>query len=309
MSIQRFQRSAPTNADLARYIPGGATIDGFGPNFVDVDLTNDAQLADLVEAMQAAGYAYLQAAPTTTVKRAPLPPAYIQGCDVQSLDAASVQIGIGSARDVSDEGDLIVTAALAVNIAASGAGGLDTGVEAPSTWYAIWIIAGAAVPVAGMFSVSATAPTMPAGYTLKRRVGWVRNNAASTFAAFASVNGRVSYPLARTALRALNAGAAVADTLVDLSIWLPPTATLADLTVVHAGAPGVLLSTAYLQPFGGVLTEPGTFVTAGTGAVATAAAGSAAWSQQTSAAQQLAYKNSDAGAATTIYVRGYVDAR
>lgn len=61
---------------------------------------------------------------------------------------------------------------LTVNSALAGAGGLDTGALAASTAYHIWVIAepGGASP-ACIMSLSATAPTMPGGYTLKARVG------------------------------------------------------------------------------------------------------------------------------------------
>lgn len=74
---------------------------------------------------------------------------------------------------------------LTVDITASGANGLDTGSEASSTWYSIWAIYNPTTStIAGLLSTSATSPTMPSGYTKKRRVGWVRNNASSNFLKF-----------------------------------------------------------------------------------------------------------------------------
>lgn len=58
----------------------------------------------------------------------------------------------------------------------TGANGRDTGSLAANTWYSVWIIYNGAT-VAGLISASATAPTMPSGYTYKARVGWVRTNA------------------------------------------------------------------------------------------------------------------------------------
>jgi hypothetical protein len=59
--------------------------------------------------------------------------------------------------------------------AASGANGLDTGTIAISTWYSVWVIWNGAT-TAGLLSLSATAPTMPSGYTHKARVGWIRTD-------------------------------------------------------------------------------------------------------------------------------------
>lgn len=62
----------------------------------------------------------------------------------------------------------------AIDITESGAGGLDTGAEG-DVWYYIWIIEKTDGTVAGLLSASATAPTMPAGYTYKTLVSAVHN--------------------------------------------------------------------------------------------------------------------------------------
>jgi hypothetical protein len=57
----------------------------------------------------------------------------------------------------------------------AGANGLDTGALAASTWYSVWIIWNGTT-TAGLLSLSATAPTIPSGYTHKARVGWIRTD-------------------------------------------------------------------------------------------------------------------------------------
>lgn len=63
----------------------------------------------------------------------------------------------------------------------TGAGGLDTGVLAVSAWYSIWRIGKTDGTRAWLFSLSATAPTMPVGYTLKARIGWFRTDATNKY--------------------------------------------------------------------------------------------------------------------------------
>ena len=73
--------------------------------------------------------------------------------------------------------------------AGSGNGALDTGTVAASTWYHVYLIARTdtgAVDV--LFSTSATAPSMPTGYTKKRRIGSILTDASSHILAF-SQNG------------------------------------------------------------------------------------------------------------------------
>ena len=65
----------------------------------------------------------------------------------------------------------------------SNAGGLDTGAVAIDTWYHVFIIAGNGV-IDALFSLSATAPTMPTGYTAKRRIGSILTDGSANIIAF-----------------------------------------------------------------------------------------------------------------------------
>lgn len=87
----------------------------------------------------------------------------------------------------ADDGLRIMTVAgdLTVDITVSGKSGLDVGSGAINTWYYIWMIMNIdTAEVAGLFSVSATSPTMPSGFTVKRLVSAVRNNGSSNFRSF-----------------------------------------------------------------------------------------------------------------------------
>ena len=64
-----------------------------------------------------------------------------------------------------------------INSATSGAAdALDTGTIAASTWYSVWAIAKSDGTQGGLISLSASAPTLPSGYTYKARVGWIRTD-------------------------------------------------------------------------------------------------------------------------------------
>ena len=79
--------------------------------------------------------------------------------------------------------------------AASGAANsLDTGAWAFSTWYYVFVINNGATS-ALLFSLSATAPTLPSGYTYFARVGAIRTQAATSYypLAFKQYGRRVQY--------------------------------------------------------------------------------------------------------------------
>ena len=114
-----------------------------------------------------------------------MPPASIQG----SARALAVSATGTNAQVTVSADELVLKSAsggyqgfaglaLTINAAASGFNGLDTGALAASTWYSIWVIWNGAT-TAGLLSLSATAPTLPAGYTHKARVGWIRTDATA----------------------------------------------------------------------------------------------------------------------------------
>ena len=62
-------------------------------------------------------------------------------------------------------------------INASGVNGLDAGSVVANTWYYLYLISDGTL-VRGLFSLSATAPTLPSGYTYFTRIGAVRAGAS-----------------------------------------------------------------------------------------------------------------------------------
>ena len=85
------------------------------------------------------------------------------------------------------------TVSLTLNLAGSGANGLDTGTSATSKWYSVWVIYNGST-VASLASLSATAPTMPSGYTHKARIGWVYTDSSSKYPLkFMQFGRRVQY--------------------------------------------------------------------------------------------------------------------
>jgi hypothetical protein len=122
----------------------------------------------------------------------------------------------------SDDGThlLVVPSDIIIDITVSGKNGLDTGSEAPNTWYYVWLILNESDgEVAGLFSVSNTSPTMPSGFTKKRLIGANRNNSSSNFFGHQQYNRRVY-----GAKGNLTSGypTAPGTVIIDLSAIVPP---------------------------------------------------------------------------------------
>ena len=110
------------------------------------------------------------------------PPSYIQdlicSSDVtQAPQYHRINIGTGKCTDSKDSFDIFNNAPIVGDIKNNGVNGLDTGAFVTNTWYYIHIIADStSVNIPAMvFSQSATAPTLPAGYDKFRRIGTTRS--------------------------------------------------------------------------------------------------------------------------------------
>ena len=83
------------------------------------------------------------------------------------------------ATDNTDVPRLLSTVSVTVDLDAAGANGLDTGAIAANTGYFLYVIYNGST-VAGLASTSATAPTMPSGYTYKALISWATTDNTAT---------------------------------------------------------------------------------------------------------------------------------
>ncbi|GAB6127295.1 hypothetical protein [Humidesulfovibrio idahonensis] len=136
--------------------------------------------------------------------------------------------------------------ALSASTAAAGAGGLDTGAIAASTWYAVFIIAKEDGTTALLLSLSATAPTMPLGYTYKARIGWIRTDGTANKypLGFVQVGKLVHYRVAAgsnlAAMRQMISGAQGEVTTptwiaVPVNNFVPATAIKIAVALINGG--------------------------------------------------------------------------
>lgn len=134
---------------------------------------------------------------------------------------------------------------------AVGINGLDAGALAASTWYAMWVISNG-ITTAGLLSLSATAPTMPAGYIYKARVGWIRTDGTGNKypLSFQQHGAHVQYVLAAgsnvttgiTISSGINGSATVPTWVaIGVSAFVPSTALAIALNVV-AGTDRIIVA-------------------------------------------------------------------
>lgn len=159
----------------------------------------DAAVADLLDednmtsnsatdaASQQSIKAYVDAVPVL------IPRGHIDGLTLANYvtDADhDINVAAGEAVDGAQAAVIVLSSTLRKRIDAgwsvgSGNGGLDTGTVAADTWYHMWLIERSDTEVTdALFSLSATAPSMPGSYDRKRRIGAVLTDGSANIIAF-----------------------------------------------------------------------------------------------------------------------------
>lgn len=192
------------------------------------------------------------------------PREYLRGLTVDVLTATTFTVAAGFARDFFNGRNIDSPVQLSGDITVVGAGGLEKGTaEAADTWYAVHIIDDSRknqLPNV-LLSLSPTAPTLPIGFDIFRRVGWIRNDSGSDFLvshAFGENSTKqVFYDESGATVSALTNGSAIVFTTVDLSEFLPPTSKMSILEVeFETGTAGASSSdTARIRPNGFTVDE------------------------------------------------------
>ncbi len=108
-------------------------------------------------------------------------PGDVFGFDFET-GTTTVTIQPGIARSDDDTTDIVRTSAagnISINAATNGANGLDTGTLGTNQWYRVYVIYNTSTSTcAGLLSLS-DSPSLPSGYTKKRRIGFARSNGSS----------------------------------------------------------------------------------------------------------------------------------
>ena len=224
-------------------------------------------------------------------------PNHVNALGLAWISASQISIAAGECRNTTNAENIVLSGAVTVDITASGANGLDTGAEAAATWYAVHVIKDSAdvLAVAGLLSLSAAAPTLPAGYDVFRRVGWVRNDSGSNIAEFVAEgnerNRRSLYTSSIVNAKVLSSGSATVLTEVSVANLIPSTAKHGILMCRQIGTPY-----AYVQRLNDANITM-SFMPA-----------SQDWTMfPVSPTKSLWYKNASAGGDFNIYIMGWTE--
>ncbi len=192
---------------------------------------------------------------------------YCNGLDISKTAAKTMLMIPGAARDSTNTNDIVLPQALdssgnpvfsgilpvgaVINGASVGPNGVDVAVLAANSLYAVYVIGDSTdyQPTAGLLSLSATQPSLPFGYDMYRRVGWVRTDGSSNLLQWWQYGeGQNRYYYYDVGISVLSAGAATIFTEVSLAPAVPAVATqvLFDVSFVSTSA----TDTAQFLPYG-----------------------------------------------------------
>lgn len=167
---------------------------------------------------------------------APFPDNWLTGLTL-SNDAGTpntvFDIAIGAAADSTNTDIIRLTSAYTKSNGAwavgTGNGGIDTAAVAASTWYHVHVIRRPDTGVVDvLFSLSATAPTLPTNYTQFRRIGSIKTDGGGNWIAFIQRGDSFRWGVPVNDLNAANPGvAAVTRTLTV------PTGVIVEADVGH----------------------------------------------------------------------------
>lgn len=136
-----------------------------------------------------------------------------------------IDFAAGECRSSADALNIVATALTkrldATWVVGTNQGGLDTGVKAINTWYHCFVICKADGTGGDyLFSLSATAPTLPATYTVFRRIGSIRTNGSGNILGFIQYGDYFSWNATNLDLNTT----ALGTTPLSITVTAPPIA-------------------------------------------------------------------------------------
>lgn len=232
------------------------------------------------------------------------PSGHLNGLKVTDNSTTTKNVSEGSALSDDETTNLTFSGTKTVNITVSGVGGLDTGSEVADTWYYIFIIGDTTLvnDTDVLMSASATAPTMPAGYDVKRLIGAIRNDDSQDFYDYYTQStGKDRLYLWResvSTLQVLSDGTAEAWTDVDVSEFIPPISTQLYMQGTHEGSSDTIPDFVSFRPNGSSLDGVARVYSGKTW-------GSGIFHIETSATGVIEYQNNGSGDNTDVYAVGF----
>lgn len=185
------------------------------------------------------------------------PNLYINNLQLAWASNTTLTVAAGQARNSTNVNDIILSAAVTINAANSGViNGIDQSALAASTMYAVYAVGDSTQNNAAgaVVSTSFSAPSLPVGYDMYRRIGAVLTDGSSHFLLFwqyGDANLRDMYY--DVGISELSGGSSTSYAEVDLATSVPPIDCQVRLLVTFT--PDGATEVAHFLPYGSSATN------------------------------------------------------
>lgn len=238
-----------------------------------------------------------------------LPRKHLCGFNMVYHTMGYLETGPGSCRDDTNSADIVLPASIIKVFGSSFAagdsnGGMQTGLNAAvSTNYSVWVIRDTVNNVTDvMYSTSATAPTLPGTFNVKRRIAWVRTLPFSTdIVQFIQFGDQM---FIGSGSSSADMSVSVTNTNMVLVIPSPPN-VVAELRCYGSGAGGWYLQIESLMTFAVSAASPDLASLAGTSTVPSAGR----FNIPTTESSQIIARSGAVTCNLKLSVRGWTDSR
>lgn len=242
---------------------------------------------------------------------------FINGLTLARVSTTTYSVATGAARN-EDAGTAALvslgtalTKSLSAWAAGNNNGSLDTGTITLNSWYHVHLIQNLSTgAVDVLLSLSATAPTMPSGYTARRRIGSIRTDASSQVTAFVQNGDKFLWDVPVSDVNATNPGTAA----VTRTLTVPTGAVVFPIVSWQVDAAATTAMGVLVTPLSITDTAPSSTLTTVRARAATASGGAAAAvvsdiATNTSAQVRTRCESASASDVLRATTHGWVDPR
>lgn len=241
---------------------------------------------------------------------------YIDGLTLSISSATAIATAAGVAVDSTNSTSMVLAAPITKTTASwtvgTGNGGLDTGAIAANTWYHFYEIERPDTGVIDIaFSLSASAPTtggtIPAAYTLFRRIGAARTNGSSQWTAFTQLGDQFTWSASVTDVNAVAPPTIRVQPALTVPTGVPVTALFrAVLSLSSASTNGVIFTSALESdqaPVSGAFSDL-SWLSNGSAGVSMGN-----FSRTTDTLARIGVRGANTGGTYSIFTYGWIDTR
>jgi len=232
--------------------------------------------------------------------------AYVNGLQLTYATTTTFTMAAGAASNSSNINDITLPALVTNTITHVGANGVDIAAAVASSFYAVYVIGDSTEynATASLISLNATQPSLPFGYDMYRRVGFVLTDGSSHVLKFWQYgNGSVKDMWYDTPIATPAITTSTTYVTQSLAAGVPPIACESFLAVDYT--PNSATNVCYMAPYGSMPTVG--MVVFGYGVAAAQQGMAVVPCALNSSVPTIEHKETSASDALVITVSGYRD--